>query len=90
MSIENWTPDADGLHLWTDDEEFVIAKDENDARAVLRDIMLVDAEEASGIEFTMLPDEKPFTFDDGNSVTTKTAAEWCAQEGRGHLCSANY
>lgn len=78
------------LHVWTDDAEWVVASSLDDVRAVLRehrgddDILIED--------FTKLPDDKVITIsdEDGSGKTSKTAAEWAAENGRGFLCSTEY
>lgn len=80
------------LHVWTNDEEFVIARDVDDADAVMREVgCTMTAEEKR--QLYRLPDERPFTFCPDNDEATavkKTCAEWCAEKGRGYFCAANY
>lgn len=74
------------LHVYTDDEEFVIAASPEDAVAVMR--------EANGVadvaNWQQMPDDKPFTYDDGLNIAKKTCGEWARERGRGYFCTANY
>lgn len=78
------------LYVWTDKTEWVVASTIEDVREVLRehrredDIVLGD--------FAKLPDDKLITIvdEDGVLKTSKTAAEWAAENGRGFLCSTEY
>ena len=78
------------LYVWTDKTELVVASTIEDVREVLRehrredDIVLGD--------FAKLPDDKLITIvdEDGVLKTSKTAAEWAAENGRGFLCSTEY
>lgn len=75
-----------GLHVYTDDEEFVIASSEADAAAVLR-----EASNAVDVAiWFQLPDDRAFTYDDGQSIVKKTCGEWAKERGRGYFCAANY
>lgn len=68
-------------------EDFVIAESPEDATAVMRECgMHLEPDD----EWSEYPAAKPFEFshDDGRRET-KTAAEWCAQEGRGYFASGN-
>ena len=80
------------LHVWTNDEEYVIAATPDDADAVMREVGHVMTDEEKG-QFYRLPDDRPFTFcpdNDEASVVKKTCAEWCAEKGRGYFCAVNY
>ena len=74
------------LHVFTDDEEFVIADSPEDADAVMRDLKY----DGPAMPWTQMPDERPFTFDDGQAIVKKTCGEWCAERGRGYFCAENY
>jgi hypothetical protein len=77
------------LHVWTDEEEFVIAASPEDADAVMRDMRY----DGPPIAWWQMPDDRPFTYCPDNDEATavkKTCAEWCAEKGRGYFCSANY
>lgn len=72
------------LHIYTDDEEFIIAASPDDAHAVMREMGCHDV-----TNFHQYPDDKPFTFHD-TETTTKPAKEWAAERGRGWFACVNY
>lgn len=71
------------MHIWTDDEEFVIASDELDARAVFAELGCVVPEDVRLIPYQ---NDRPFTMtqEDGSKVT-KLCIEWVREKGRGYL-----
>jgi hypothetical protein len=77
----------DELHVYTDDEEFVIATSPEDADAVMREVGATPPQPA---EWRQMNDAKPFTFDDGVNIARKTCGEWARARGRGYFCTANY
>ncbi len=79
---------AEMLHVWTDDEEWVVARDAQDARAVMAEI---GCDLDPDIEFELCPDDQVFTIyqdEQGSDAVTKTFAEWAAGNGRGYLCAS--
>ncbi len=76
------------LHVYTDDEEFVIAESPEDADAVVRDLKY----DGPAMEWQQMPDDRPFTadLDNGEGPVKRTCAEWCAARGRGYFCALNY
>lgn len=77
------------LSMWTaGDEDFVIAADLADARAVMR-----EQGGGHGLEddaYQRLPDDAVFPFakeEDGPTIK-KTCAEWAAEHGRGHFATS--
>lgn len=73
---------SDGLHMFTDDEEWVIAKDADDAIAVMaKQYGWLDgkAPEEYEVHLYQLDDDDKFTFLD----VDRTCAEWCRIHGRG-------
>ena len=73
------------MHVWTDDEEYVIAADETDARAVFRENDYMYPEDA---ELRQLPDDKLFPFrenEEDAEPVRKTCAEWANERGRGYF-----
>ena len=78
------------LYVWSDKTDWVIAESLEDVREVLRehrcddDIIIED--------FAKLPDDNVIVIGDEDGVlkTSKTAAEWAAENGRGFLCSTEY
>lgn len=78
------------LYVWTDKVEWVVASSLDDVREVLRqyrgdDDIIIE-------NFVKLPDDKAIVIGDENGAlkTSKTAAEWAAENGRGFLCSTEY
>ncbi len=83
--------DPNALHIFIiDDAEFVIARDEQDARAVYRETHGEDTPEIDSVE--PWPDRHPFSFDhqDARGVETLPGIEWAAKHGRGWFASENY
>lgn len=74
-----------------EDEEWYIASSPDDAAALYEQTVGEPLEFATGeaVEWTPLPPEKPFRFNDNGHVTTKTCAEWVREKGRGYFASAN-
>lgn len=62
-------------------EDVVIARDEEDARAIMPDA------DFDGAVFRVYPDDAPFTIceEEGDPPVTKTCAEWAAKFGRGYF-----
>jgi hypothetical protein len=77
----------DALHVFTDSEESVVAKDIADARVVMHEWAGGDVWSADVIDIEQLPDDQSLTIVDGdsNEKTTMTCAQW-ARNGRGYLC----
>lgn len=83
------------MHIYQNEvTDWVIAADEADANAVLREHYMYTQEELEEEQMqvtTMWPDDKPLRIsDDDGTKTTLTPAEWIAREGRGFLCSTEY
>lgn len=78
-----------GLHIFTDDAEYVIATDAADAKAAYRES---GGEHPAEIDFEQMPDERQFTLYVGDGpaegTITKTCAEWAAERGRGYFCAS--
>lgn len=75
------------MHVYTDDEEYVIAASSEDAAAVMQETCgPVDV-----TDWLQMPDDRPFTvdLDDGNGPVKKTCGEW-ATRGRGYFCTSNH
>lgn len=75
------------LHVFTDDEEFVIAVSAEDAVAIMRDI----GADADRIDWRQMWDDQPLIadLDDGNGSVKKTCGEWAAERGRGYFCASD-
>lgn len=72
--------------MFSDSEEMVVASDEADARAVMREMCGGDVWTAD-VEVEQMPDEKPLTIvDEEGGEVRKTYGEWAAEKGRGYLC----
>ncbi len=70
---------ADGLKVFTDDEEWVIAKD-------VADVFEVFKETGAGqvvSNFAECQPDRPFTFSGDDGPVTKTYAQWAKERGRG-------
>lgn len=77
------------LHVFTDDEEMVVAEDVADALAVMAEHAGGDVwNPSTGIEIEQMPDDAMLTIIDFDMVTKrrKTAGEWAREKGRGYLC----
>lgn len=88
-------PGATRLYLFTDDQDFVVAEDRDDVRAVLCEEFPCfedgdgDTPEALA-RFRLVPDEEPITVraeDTPGGEETRTAVAWVAHLGRGLLYS---
>lgn len=80
------------LHLWSFGPDTVIAVDEADVLAVMRELVGDDGlEDYEGDAPYMLDDNESVTiwFEDDGIKTTKLASEW-AEMGRGWLCSTEF
>lgn len=87
---------SEDLHVWHNGYDWVVAKDEADARAVEHEMIgdpctHDDTCDCEGDGWDQVPDEAPLkiaTGEDGAPpIVTKTCAEWVKDEGRGFLCS---
>lgn len=75
------------LHVFSDEKEFIVAKDLADAKDLLTFLLY----RPEAIEsFIQRDDAKLFTYFDGNESITKTFGAWAIEKGRGSFCSANY
>ena len=76
------------LHVFSDDEEFVVAADEADARAVMHDFGGPDVW-GGDQEINQEPDDRMFSIlgEDGAKIR-KTFGEWATEKGRGYLCAS--
>lgn len=71
---------VDGLHMFTDDEEWVIAKDDADAISVMAEQCgWIDGFVPEDFEMCQLDDDDKFMF----CEVERTNAEWCKIHGRG-------
>jgi hypothetical protein len=77
-----------GMSVFTNDEEWVIAADPADAAKVCDELGL--GADYADMEWTRCDDAKPFTFHDDDASETKTFGEWAALKGRSYFASANY
>jgi hypothetical protein len=89
---------APPLHVFSDECEWVIARDEADAKVVWSEHV---GEPRCELTFEQLPDEELLgiwcnpdgEIDEphapGHAVIRRTAAEW-AKRGRGYLCTTEY
>jgi hypothetical protein len=86
------------LHVWTNEEEWYVAKDDADFREQWREMM--GDESPDDYDYRQMPDDETITIDvgadgeiaddDGNdpvAKTTRTAGEWAARNGRGLLAT---
>ena len=76
------------LHVFSDDEEFVVATDEVDARAVMQE-HCGHGVWGADCEIAQEPDDRMFAIlgEDGEKVR-KTFGEWASDNGRGYLCAS--
>jgi hypothetical protein len=76
------------LHVFSDDEEFVVACDEADARLVMHEHCGHGVWGADQ-EINQEPDDAMFSIlgEDGAKVR-KTFGEWASSCGRGYLCAS--
>ncbi len=86
------------FRVFTNDYEWVIARDVADAKAVWHEQTGGDLEDADEYEWDECPPESTMTVwcdadgdpaephEDGSNEVTKTFAEWAAR-GRGYLCT---
>lgn len=80
-----------GLAIWCDETDWVIAASAEDALAVWVEMCGERDEDLD--PFERWPDDKPLTIvagEDPDAKTTMLPREWIAQEGRGWLCSTEY
>lgn len=88
---------AEGLHVWTNDDEWYVAKDDADFRAQWGEMM---GNESPDDDYRQMPDDELITLavgengeiaDDGGNPPvrneTLTAGEWAARNGRGFLAT---
>lgn len=91
-------PVRERLHVWTNDEEWYVARDEEDWRAQWREMM--GDESPDDYDYRQMSDDETITIDvgadgeiaddDGNDPVAKktlTAGEWAARNGRGLLAT---
>lgn len=83
------------LQVWTNGNDSVIAESKEEALFLLVKELGPMPGEAGRIEnWSATPDDKRIgiNFTDGPepSHESHTAAEWCAQNGKGYLCSREY
>lgn len=86
--IEAYRGTPKPLHVFTDDEESVVAEDVADARAVMLEYAGGDVWSDDAIEIEQFADDKQLTIVDGDTEekTTLTCGEWAQRNGRGYLC----
>jgi hypothetical protein len=83
------------LHAFIIGPDTYIAYDEDDAWACMEEQTGIkrDSDDYEGEVAVRVADDMPLRIllEEGRpEAETKTAAEWCAQEGRGFLCSTEY
>jgi hypothetical protein len=85
----------DGLRVFTNDVDTVVARDLHDAQRVVEAYYGATFEQEgwSLDEWGEVPGDKPITIrnDRGwDDKATKTASEWSISNGRGFLCSTEW
>jgi len=86
---------SEDLHVFSDDYEWIVAKDLNDCKSVLEELKCYPPE---GVVFEQLDDNASlsiFCDVDGNicppwegNPIIKTNREWAQIRGRGYLCTS--
>lgn len=89
------TPAATSLHVWTNGNDSVIAESKEEALALLiKEVGPDDGENQKIENWSVTPDDKRIgiNFTDGPAGHREsyTAAEWCALNGKGYLCSQEH
>jgi hypothetical protein len=79
------------LHVYTNDDEFVIAASPDDAKAVMIESGCFHESDEQP-SWRQMSDAQPFTadLDTGDGPVKKTCGEWAKERGRGYFCAANY
>lgn len=83
-------PDGASLHVFTNDDEWVIAHSEADAEQLCVELGFGPGSYTSDCQWVQCDGAKPFTYFDGNDAITKTFSEWAAEKGRCYFASVDY
>jgi len=81
------------LHVFHNDEEWVIAEDETDAWTVWEEHTGEERKDHDEIEWTQLADDEPLSLlvdSPADEWQTRTCAEWAAANGRGYFASVDF
>lgn len=80
------------MRLWDNGNDFVIAESAEEAFALWLEHTGESRDTGySADEYTAWDDDRVFTFADEDVLrTSKTAAEWVAEHGRGYFASRDY
>lgn len=79
-------PEADELHVFTNETDWIIAKDKDDMAVIASTEMGYDGDFIDDFNILNGDTELVFTPEDGEPIT-KTAEQWCKERGRGLLMS---
>lgn len=79
------------LRLWDDDNDYVIAKNAEEAMILWCEHMGTSPAGYDAVTWEAWDDARVFTYvhEDGREEK-KTAAEWCAERGKGYFASRDY
>lgn len=78
------------LKMFFDGEDWVIAENAEEAHRINCALLGERPEDYEVSNWKVVAVDDELTFDDGDTKTASTVAEWIAKCGKGHWASVNY
>ena len=81
------------LHVYANDViDWIVASSPEEARTLAIEELGSGHYDIESEEYELCSDDEPLTIrdEDKNERVTKTCAEWCADNGKGFLCSTEH